>query len=227
MNTRHPFLALFLFTLAALRLTAAGPNTLAPEEKSAGWILLFDGKTLEGWKASEKPGTFDVRDGEIVVKGPRSHLYYVGAAQPRGGFGNFEFTADIKTWPKANSGVYFHTVWQEDGWPARGHEVQVNNSHKDPQRTAGLYNIRKNLEAVAQDGVWFTLRIKVEGKRVITSVDGQVVADYTEPDDWTPPENMKGRLISRGTFALQGHDPDSEIHYRNIKVRKLKARSAP
>ncbi len=227
MQTRHLFLPPLLWTLAALHATAAGPNTLTPAEKSAGWILLIEGKSLAGWKASEKPGTFSVRDGELVVKGPRSHLYYMGAAQPPGGFGNFEFTAEIKTWPKANSGVYFHTAWQEEGWPAQGHEVQVNNSHQDPQRTAGLYNIRKNLEAVAQDGAWFTLRIKVEGKRVITSVDGKVVIDYTEPDDWTPPDEMKGRRIARGTFALQGHDPISEVHYRNIKLRPLPTGESP
>ncbi len=88
-------------------------------------------------------------------------------------------------------------------------------------------NIRKNLETVAQDGAWFTLRIKVEGKRVITSVDGKVVIDYTEPDGWTPPDEMKGRRIARGTLDLQGHDPISEMHYRNIKLRPLPTGESP
>ena len=42
------------------------------------WISLFDGKSLDGWKASENPETFSVEDGMIVVHGPRAHLFYVG-----------------------------------------------------------------------------------------------------------------------------------------------------
>lgn len=215
-------LRLLPFALGALvPLAASVPhNTLAPAEKSAGWQLLFDGFSLDGWRASDRSGAFSVAEGELIVKGPRSHLYYIGAVQAHD-FVNFEVTLDVKTWPKANSGLYFHTRWQEQGWPDYGYEVQVNNSHTDPKRTAGLYDVIENYEAVAKDGEWFTLNIRVSGRHIVTQVNGRVVIDYVEPADWNPPSNHLERKISHGTFAIQSHDPGSLIHYRNIKVRAL------
>jgi hypothetical protein len=201
-------------------LHAADHNTLTPAEKTAGWQLLFDGKSLNDWKTNESPATFSVANGEIVVHGPRSHLFYAGPVANHD-FKNFELTAEVLTKPKANSGIYFHTEWQADGWPAKGYEIQVNNSHKDPKRTAGIYGIQDNLEAVAKDDVWFTMQIRVEGRHITTKVDGKVIEDFTEPEGWTPPAAFPGRKLAHGTFALQGHDPESEVHYRNLKVRVL------
>jgi hypothetical protein len=201
-------------------LPAAEPNTLTSAEKGSGWHLLFDGQSFDGWRASDAPGTFTIANGEIVVKGPRSHLFYTGPVGNHD-FRNFELSIGVMTKPQANSGVYFHTEWQDQGWPFKGYEVQVNNSHSDPSRSAGLWGIKANLETVAKDDEWFTLVIRVEGKRIVTSVNGKVVIDFTEPEGWTPPPNLAGRKIAHGTFALQGHDPGSEIHYRNIKVRML------
>jgi hypothetical protein len=206
--------------LCATKALAAAFNVLSPEEKDAGWQLLFDGQSINDWRASDEPGTFSVNAGEIIVKGPRSHLYYLGPVENHD-FKNFELKADILTFPKANSGIYFHTTWQPKGWPDNGFEVQVNNSHSDPKRTAGLYDVKDVYGVIAKDFVWFTMEIKVEGNHVITKVDGKVIVDYTEADDWVPPKNHPGRRIAHGTFALQGHDPGSEIHYRNIKVRVL------
>ena len=206
---------------AAYALAAdANPNTLTAAEKAAGWQLLFDGKTLDGWKASENQGTFTVQDGILTVFGKRSHLFYQGLVANHD-FKNFELQLDIKTVPKANSGVYFHTVYQDTGWPAKGYEVQVNNTHKDVKKGAGLYAIKDNLEAPAKDEEWYTMRIKVEGKRVQTFVNGKQIVDYTEEANAARPESMKGRLISKGTFAIQGHDPESKVMYKNIKVRVL------
>jgi hypothetical protein len=185
-----------------------------------GWISIFDGKTLEGWKANENATTFSVKDGELVVKGDRSHLFYVGPVANHQ-FKNFEFKADVLTKPKANSGVYFHTQFQESGWPAKGYEVQVNNTHQDPKKTAGLYGIKDNFTAPAKDDEWFTLHIKVDGKRVITSVNDKVISDYTEEEKAQRGGQFKDRLLSGGTFALQGHDPGSEVRYKNIAVKPL------
>jgi hypothetical protein len=213
------------FTLLALLAGAtsvarADHNTLTAEEKKAGWQLLFDGKSLDGWKASENPGSFTVQDGHLVVFGKRSHLFYVGPVANHD-FKNFELSLDIKTFPKANSGVYFHTTYQETGWPDKGYEVQVNNTHKDVKKGAGLYSIQDNLQPPAKDEEWYTMKIRVEGKRVQTWVNGKQVVDYTEEPNVERPANMKGRLISHGTFAIQGHDPESKVMYRNIKVRVL------
>ena len=203
-----------LASLLALALPALAAD--APE----GWISLFDGKSLDGWKASEEPGTFAVQNGDIIVYGKRSHLFYDGPVNNHD-FKNFELKADVMTRKGSNSGVYFHTAWQETGFPDKGFEVQVNNTHKDPKKTAGLYNILDNFTAPAEDDQWFTLSIKVEGKHVITSVDGKVITDYTEPNDFQPAPKTPGRFIGHGTFALQGHDPASEVHFKNIFVKPL------
>ncbi|MBN6150288.1 DUF1080 domain-containing protein [Xanthomonas sp. AmX2] len=199
---------------------SSGMSAHAAEPAAADWKPLFDGKTLDGWRASEAPGSFSVRDGAIVVRGPRSHLYYLGQVQ-RHEFRNFELQLEVMTKPGANSGVYFHTAWQDAGWPAKGYEVQVNNSQSDPKRTGGLYAVEDTFQAPAKDDTWFTLRIRVEGHRIRTFVDDKPIVDYTQPERPERPADMKGRVLSSGTFALQAHDPGSEVHYRNIKVRVL------
>ena len=184
------------------------------------WTPLFDGKSLEGWKVNESPETFSVKDGELVVKGNRAHLFYVGPVN-KADFKNFELKAEILTKPGANSGVYIHTEFQDTGWPAKGYEIQVNNTHKDPKKTAGVYAVQDNFTAPAKDDEWFTMEIKVEGKHIVTKVNGKVISDFTQPEDWTPPKGMPGRLISHGTIAIQGHDPGSEVHYKSIAIRPL------
>lgn len=199
-----------LFALALLSLSA---TALAEE----GWISLFDGKTLDGWKANELPENWKVIDGAIVTRGPRSHLFYVGKDENKPAeFTNFHFKAEVMTTPGSNSGLYFHTKFQPDGWPSVGYEAQVNNTHKDPVKTASLYNTVKNLEAPAKDDEWFTEEIIVEGKHIITKVNGKTIVDYTEPDD------KKGTVkLSKGTFAIQAHDPMSSVKYKNIQVKPL------
>jgi len=191
---------------------------LMSSASASDWQSLFDGKSLDGWRASDAPGTFSVQEGAIVVKGPRSHLFYVGPVQKHA-FRDFELSLEVKTFPNANSGVYFHTQWQEVGWPEAGYEVQVNNSHTDTSRTGGLWGVRDYREVVVPDGRWFTMGIRVMGKRVVTAIDGQVIVDYTEEDNPLRRPQLAKRLLGSGTFALQGHDPGSEVHYRNIRVR--------
>ena len=203
-----------LFSLAAFACAALAADS------GDGWQTLFNGQSLDGWKASDAPGTFSVADGELVVHGPRSHLFYEGPVLNHD-FKNFELKCEVMAKAGANSGVYFHTQWQETGWPDAGFEVQVNNTHKDPKKTAGLYDIKDNFEAPAKDDEWFTMTIKVEGKHVVTMVNDKVITDYVEPDDFQPSPKHLGRKIDHGTFAIQGHDPGSEVHYKNIRVKPL------
>jgi hypothetical protein len=199
---------------------------LAPQASSRllaqdGWVSLFDGKTLDGWKVGENASTFSVQDGVLVVFGPRAHLYYQGPVQNHV-FTNFEWKADVMTFPGANSGMYFHTEYQEGGWPQKGYEVQVNNSHTDPIRSGSLYNIVNVMNtAPAKDNEWFTQQITVQGKKVTIAVNGKTTVEYTEPAGVTRPADMAGRLIGKGTFAIQGHDPKSRVHYKNIMVKPL------
>jgi hypothetical protein len=184
------------------------------------WQSLFDGKSLDGWKASENKDTFSVSDGKIIVHGPRSHLFYVGPIN-NANFKNFEFCADVMTKKGSNSGIYFHTEYQETGWPSKGFECQVNTTHSDNKKTGGLYAVQDVIDdAPSVDGQWFHYYIRVEDNHVIIQIDGKTTAAWTQPEGWEPPRGMPGRMIGQGTFALQGHDhPKSIVHYKNIMVR--------
>lgn len=207
-----------LFFAAVLGLMSfAGLNKVNSDD---GWISLFDGKSLDGWKASDKPGTFSVEDGAIKVAGPTSHLYYEGPVKDHN-FKNFEFKALVMTRPGSNSGIYFHTEYQDKSFPDKGFEVQVNNSHSDWKRTGGLYDIKDTKEVYVKDNEWFTEDILVQGKHVVVKLNDKVVTDWTQPDGFVPPENHPGRIISSGTFALQGHDPKSVIFFKDIMVKPL------
>lgn len=184
------------------------------------WVSIFDGKTLDGWKVGANAQTFKVEDGAIVVNGNVAHLYYDGLIGQHN-FKNFEFKADVKTMPGSNSGIYFHTVFQESSWPKKGYEVQINNSHTDWRRTAGLYAVQDVKVAPAKDEEWFTIIIKVKGKQITVKVNDKLITDYTEPADVKRDAGMSGRLLSSGTFALQGHDPKSKVYYKNIMVKVL------
>lgn len=194
----------------------------AKTAKTDGWISLFDGKTLNGWTASENKDSFSVEDGKIVARSGRSHLFYTGSVMGAN-FTNFELKADVMTLPKSNSGIYFHTQYEDAGWPSKGYEVQVNNSHSDWRRTGGLYAVVDVKESLAKDNEWFTEHVIVSGKHITIKVNGVVTVDYTEPEgvSQTGYPKMPGRKLSNGTFALQGHDPGSTTYFKNIMVKPL------
>jgi hypothetical protein len=81
-----------LLSCCLVLFVAMACSTSKPAATADGWVSLFDGKTLTGWKASENPGTFKVEDGSIVVNGPRAHLFYMGPVMDHD-FGDFEFKA--------------------------------------------------------------------------------------------------------------------------------------
>lgn len=240
MRSKLTFIALVALLLSGdVAVQAADPvprdNTLTDAENAAGWILLFDGKTLAGWKASENPDSFSVKDGMIVAQGrgavieaqaphPKSHLFYLG---PNGAasFKDFELQADVKTERLANSGIYFHTEFIADAWPQKGFEVQIDNDPSHPKQTGSLYAVSDVAKAHAQDGKWVHLLLTVQGKHVVIKLDDQAVVDWTEPEGFVAkhPPWFSERKLSSGTFALQGHDADSVVYFKNVKVRPLPA----
>ncbi len=191
-------------------------SAVAAEEP--GFKSLFDGKTLDGWKINEAPESWSLKDGAIIAKGNRSHLFYVGDEQP---FVNFELKVDVMTMANSNGGIYFHTKYQPEGWPKYGFEAQVNNSYNsDPRKTGSLYAVKDVLEAPAKDGEWFTEHITVQGKHVVIKINDQVVVDYTEPEGAVAGKDFT-RVVDSGTFALQAHDPGSTVHFKNLRVKRL------
>jgi hypothetical protein len=205
----------------------AFPVAVAAEPDSDVWYSLFNGKDLTGWKASENPDTFQVIDGEIVIRGPRSHLFYVGPVAGAD-FQDFQWKCEVLMKPNSNSGMYFHTEYQEEGWPAKGYEVQLNNSHPDPRKTGGLYAVDDVInQSPTEDDQWFTQEVTVEGKRIVVRVDDVVTVDYTQPDNVERSPEFARRMLSHGTIALQGHDPGSEVHVRKIMIKPLPRSAEP
>ena len=196
---------------------------VAADKDSDGWISLFDGKSLDGWKkANENPDSCGVEDGAIRVGGgPRCHLYYVGPVHAHN-FKNFEFKCKVMTKPNANSGVYFHTEYQAEGWPNKGYEAQVNNTHGDPRKTGSLYAVEDVMNnSPAKDNAWWDYHITVKGKDITIQVNGKTTVQYTEPQNPEHLKKMPGRKLSSGTFAFQAHDPNSVVYYKDIYVKPL------
>ncbi|MEX0904237.1 MAG: family 16 glycoside hydrolase [Balneolaceae bacterium] len=206
-----------IFILLAVLLTGCAGSEESEETMNDGsseWISIWDGETFDGWNASENPGSFSIEDGKIVIDGPRGHLFYEGPVGDAD-FEDFEFRAEVYTYPGANSGIFFHTQYQEEGWPAHGYEAQVNATHSDPRKTGSLYAVNDVMDnAPHEDEEWFTYHIIVEGKDITFNVNGETVMNFTEPDD------REGDIsLGSGTIALQAHDPDSRIYYRNLELR--------
>ncbi|HBH52846.1 MAG TPA: DUF1080 domain-containing protein [Planctomycetaceae bacterium] len=197
-----------LMCCLSLMLAAAPALVTADDKATDGWISLFNGKDLTGWKASEKV-EWKVVDGLIVTPPQRSHLFTDAE------YKNFEFKADVMTTPGSNSGIYFHTKY-EDTFPNNGIECQVNLTHTDPVKSGSLYFIVKRFEAPAKDNEWYTQHIIVKGKAVTVKINDKVLYEYVEPDGVTGT-----RRIGKGSFALQAHDPKSVVKYRNIMVKPL------
>jgi len=195
----------------------------AVAKAASGWIDLFDGNTLAGWKASGSAASWSARDGQLIADGADSHLFYTARS-----FKNFEFECDVLTRAACNSGIYFHTEFQAAGFPRKGFEVQINNTalgagtYRERKRTGSLYSIRNVPQQLANDDEWFRIAISVRGKNIQVRVNGLMSVDYTEPlTPVLPPTQETGRMLSDGLFALQCHDAGSKVHFRNLRVRPL------
>jgi len=204
-----------------------GSMLAAPLSAEDGWVELFDGKTLQGWRPSESQASWKVAGGLLSADGPRSHLFYTGPVRSAS-FRNFELEVEALARPAANSGVYFHTAYQETGFPRKGFEVQINNTatgegdYRERKKTGSLYGLRNIYKQLVPDDRWFKLRVAVRGKNIQVRLDGVLLVDYTEPTPPViPPGNERERFLDRGTFALQCHDPGSKVLFRGIRVRPL------
>jgi len=201
----------------ALALMLTANLTIAADQKEEGFTTIFDGKSLDGWKIGGDPDTFKLKNGEVVANGKVSHLYYVGDPKP---FKNFELRVDVMTEPVSNGGIYFHTKYQDKGFPKYGFEAQVNQSHTDWKKTGSLYDVVNVKETYVKDNEWYTETIIVKDNNVKVKINDKTVVDYTEPADQKPGKDYT-RKLDEGTFALQGHDPKSVVHYKNIRVKRL------
>ena len=125
---------IFAILLATILLTSAAIAKSKP--KPDEWKSIFDGTTLDGWKANEHPESWTVKDGAIRGDGPASHLFYMDEKCV-----NCEFKAEVRINHGGNSGMYVRTAFGP-GFP-KGYEAQVDNTHTDPVRTGSLYGFVK------------------------------------------------------------------------------------
>jgi len=213
MKTKISLLALFVFSAFSAFSQSSNNN----------FVELFNGKNLTGWAASENASSFKVQNRTIVCSGPRSHLFYTGGKP----FKNFELVTEIKTEKAANSGIFFHTALQQNGWLDKGYEVQVNNTHvgegnyRETKKTGSLYGVRNVYYPIVKDGEWFKMRIKVIENHVSIFVNDMQVVDYIQPEKPWRSSARKGWVLGEGLFALQAHDKGSTAYYKSVKVRRL------
>ena len=196
------------------------------------WIRLFDGKSLDGWRAAASPGTWKVEDECLVAQGPRSRLFYLGPVAGHD-FRNFELEVEARTEPATDSGVFIHTRYQESDSPEQGYEVQISNgqagspNHRALIRTGSLRGVRNIYKSCVADGEWFQVRIRVAGNRVAVWVNGLPTVDYLEPAKPARAKQHAGRVLSHGTIALEGHAPGGRVAYRSVRIRLLPADADP
>lgn len=183
---------------------------LSSDPEPAGMVHLItqmgQGGTPEGWFA-EDAGEWSIEEGALIGRGGPGHLFTLGE------YADFEMRALVKTNERGNSGMYFRVTPNPDPnnpWP-NGYEAQVD--HHDPRNFTGcIYNAAwsPNLpQPFTRDGAWFDYRVRAEGDRVRTWINGVPMVDafLTEFD--------------RGHFAVQGHHDGNEIMYKDIRVLSL------
>jgi hypothetical protein len=192
--------ALSLALLGCLALAA--PPQDQPVPGKDGWISMFDGKTLDGWKANDNPGSWKVVDGAITGDGERSHLFWMARECE-----NCEFRAEVRLNHSGNSGMYFRTAWGP-GFP-KGYEAQVENTSPDPQKTGSLYGISKVLDQLIQDDTWWTQDIVAQGDHIVIKVNGKTVVDTHDT------------RYAKGYLALQQHNQGSVVQFRKLMMRPL------
>jgi hypothetical protein len=235
MNIIFRSFCLFLLTILLASFYQVLHNTLTKDEKKEGWILLFDGKTTEGWHIFQKPKTLNpqwkVVNEELTLTNKGG-----GDLVTDEEFENFELSLEWKISEKGNSGIFFNVSEKPEftaTWQT-GPEMQIldDAGHPDgkfPKHTAGAnYDLSIPLvKSVRATGDWNHVRIICNQGKVTYYLNGQITAKY---ELWSPEWDAlvlasKFKDMSeygqkrKGKIALQDHgDP---VWFRNIKIRRL------
>lgn len=223
------FIAL-LFSFAPVQ----SDNMLTESEKKAGWKLLFNGKTTDGWRAykNKEVDSWEVINGELHVKKDGSEKR--GDLITKEQYGDFELKIDWKINKGANSGIIYHSLETHDISYETGPEYQliddVDYSEKlvDWQKSGADYAMHAPSSLMAKPaGEYNQTRILVKGDHVEHWLNGVKVADFHA---WTPEwESLKNAgkfkdypdygVAKKGYIALQDHG--GGVWFKNIKLRKL------
>src|SRR5215213_2218670 len=245
MSLRPMALALTVLAASAVHLeaqSAASPNTLTAAEKSAGWTLLFDGRSLDGWRGYKKADAAGVRwkveDGSLALPADNGRdTHGQRDIISKDTFEQFELVFDWRIAPGGNSGVKYFIL--EDLDSAIGHEYQVIDDERHPdakigphRQTAALYDVLPAADRpIKPAGEWNTSRVVVHGTTVEHWLNGTKVLTYTldSPALREAIAKSKFKDVDRfgkpqnGLILLQDHG--DAVCYRNVKVRALTGKS--
>lgn len=184
---------------------------------------LFHGEDLSGWR--QVPGSkseFTVEDGAIHVKnGP-------GFLETEQTYTNFLFQSQVFSHAQElNSGFFFRAMPGTEEAPSNGYEYQIHNGFEGDDRSrpsnAGTGAIFRRVDAryvVANDQEWFTATLIANGPRIACFVDGYQVVDWEDtrkPD----PNPRRGLRLEGGHLSLQGHDPTTDLSFRNLRIAEF------
>ena len=195
---------------------AADPVLAIDQGKAeAGWVELFNGKDLTGWKKHpDDKAKWEVVDGTLVGTGPAGHLF-----SERGDYKNFHFRIEAKINDKGNSGQYFRATYAK-GFPP-GYEAQINSTSGDPIRTGSLYpdqltseNERKETivgEQLVKPDEWLTQEVIAVGNHIVIKLNGKTTVDFLD----------KRKRYAKGHFAIQQHNVGSVVSVRKAEVKEL------
>jgi len=194
-----------LLPLLASSTGAAEPNTLTPDELTQGWISLFDGQSLFGWRAATDVD-WTVADGVITATKGENGLLYTTSQ-----FGNYQLKVDFRSVPGTNSGVFLRTPPVPTDVKSRCYELNIADSGDNPFPT-GSFVQRQKAEGENDQDDWQTFDVTADGGHFVVKLDGEVVLDYTDPAP-----------LGRGYIGLQFNS--GKIEFRNVKLRPLGTQS--
>ena len=196
------------------------------------WIDLFDGESLAGWTANFDADAFTVSGGVLRTKTTQpersAHLFYTGDDDADDRFENFEVELEARGEPGSNSGLFFHTgrpTFRAKHWLSQGYEVQLD-ARPDPRRKTGSLYLIDDLTEESADfdpTEWFTIRLRVDGRRISIWRNGRQVVDYLQPESPEREAGREGRVLAEGggAIAIQAHDPEAAFEFRKIRLRRL------
>jgi hypothetical protein len=229
--------AVLATAVPAARDNGSAPNTLTDAEKKAGWILLFDGHSLDAWRAYKKSDAAGLRwkidDNSLSLPAQTEPGTRAGDILSKDTFEQFELSVDWKVAPGSNSGIKYFVL--EDLDSAIGHEYQVIDDERHPdakvgphRQTAALYDVLPASDRPLKPaGEWNSTRIVVRGQTVEHWLNGKKVLQYelNSPALNAAIEKSKFKGIQRFGKRQNGHlllqDHGDQVWFRNIKIRRL------
>lgn len=247
MIRRTPLLAALVLALACLLRPGPGLAEDKKDEASGDEIKLFNGKNLDGWKKYEGDKARAKSEFGVTKEGWLSLKNGPGDLQTQGQWNDFVLQLECKTnGERLNSGVFFRCL---PGQYQMGYEAQIHNGFSDPPGkdytlevydprthkltekrkqkytaqdygTGAIYRRQPARFPMAQDREWFAMTVMAQGRHLATWVNGVQVVDWTD----NRPEAANARegcYLKKGPLSIQGHDPTTDLTFRNIRLAEL------